>query len=160
MTVLGKAFDTLSYENKPIDGPDHDIPVQNNILSRDITSNLEPMSEISLFDLMLSDTCRQFPYKKALLIDPGDSSKKITYGQFKERALKCAASLKREYGLQSGDVIAVCSPDSIEYAILFYGALAAGKMNNISIYKVCSKVYRLICRLRLLADASLGYIYS
>ncbi|CAO3704021.1 unnamed protein product [Rhizopus stolonifer] len=126
MSVLEKAFDTFSYENKPIERPDRDIPVQNSALVHDIMSSPKPMSEISLFELMLNDACRQFPHKKALFIDPKDPSKRITYGQFKEQVLKCAASLKREYGLQRGDVIATCSPDLIEYAILFYGALAAG----------------------------------
>ncbi|CEG83523.1 hypothetical protein RMATCC62417_17429 [Rhizopus microsporus] len=66
------------------------------------------------------------PPERVAFAEATDTDHSLTYGQLKTRVLKCAASLKREFGIQRGDVVAICSPNNIEYAILFHGIIAAG----------------------------------
>ncbi|KAG1471911.1 hypothetical protein G6F56_001847 [Rhizopus delemar] len=122
MHTLKHPVEPALYKNKQAE----DYLENESIVFRDEVTTIQSTGEVSLLDLMLTEVYRKLSEDTVLFIDIDNPDNKMTYGQFKERALKCAASLKREYGLQSGDVIAVCSPDSIEYAILFYGALAAG----------------------------------
>ena len=49
----------------------------------------------------------------------------VTHGDLDALASRVAASLQRD-GLQPGDSIAICASNSINYAILFVGALRAG----------------------------------
>lgn len=49
----------------------------------------------------------------------------VTYGEFDALTDRVAAGLQRD-GLQSRDVIAICATTSIEYAVVFLGALKAG----------------------------------
>ncbi|WP_150303839.1 class I adenylate-forming enzyme family protein [Pseudomonas saliphila] len=52
-------------------------------------------------------------------------NRRVTYGELDQLADRVAASLQRD-GLQPGDSIAICASNSINYAILFVGALRAG----------------------------------
>jgi long-chain acyl-CoA synthetase len=59
---------------------------------------------------------------KSALIDPGRS---LSYGEFDGLVDRVAAALQRE-GVRPGDVIAICSANSIDYAATFIGALRCG----------------------------------
>jgi long-chain acyl-CoA synthetase len=61
------------------------------------------------------------PGRDALIQD----DRRLTYAEFDAMADRAAAALQRE-GLVSGDVVAVCAATSIEYAVIFLGALRAG----------------------------------
>lgn len=60
-------------------------------------------------------------------MDIENPEKSLTYSQLKTQVLKCAAGLKREFNLQYGDGIAVCSPNQIGYSVLLHSAVCAGK---------------------------------
>ncbi|CAO3704020.1 unnamed protein product [Rhizopus stolonifer] len=122
MHTLKQSVEPAPYKNKQT----KDSLENESIVFRDEVTTIQSTGEVSLLDLMFTETYRKLPEDAILYVDTDNPDNKMTYGQFKEQVLKCAASLKREYGLQRGDVIATCSPDLIEYAILFYGALAAG----------------------------------
>jgi long-chain acyl-CoA synthetase len=62
--------------------------------------------------------------------DPGhvalrDGDTALTYGALDARMDRVAASLQRD-GLRPGDAVAICAHTSIDYAVVFLGALRAG----------------------------------
>ena len=62
--------------------------------------------------------------------DPGhvalrDGDAALTYGALDARMDRVAASLQRD-GLRNGDAVAICAHTSIDYAVVFLGALRAG----------------------------------
>jgi long-chain acyl-CoA synthetase len=54
-----------------------------------------------------------------------DARRHIDYAALDELMDRCAAALQRD-GLAAGDAVAVCASASIEYAVVFLGALRAG----------------------------------
>ena len=54
-----------------------------------------------------------------------DDRRQLDYGTLDDLMDRCAAALQRE-GLGPGDAIAVCAASSVEYAVVFLGALRAG----------------------------------
>ncbi|RIA89004.1 hypothetical protein C1645_799648 [Glomus cerebriforme] len=69
------------------------------------------------------------PYKinddKAIFID-GTTDKKLTFGQLKSNSKKLAAGLKNKVGFKRGDVLAMFSPNHIDYPVVIFGTIAAG----------------------------------
>src|SRR4051812_20501245 len=57
--------------------------------------------------------------------DDGRGLRQVDYATLDERMDAIAARLQQE-GVRMGDSVAVCAPNSIEYAMLFLGALRAG----------------------------------
>ncbi|HEX4060003.1 MAG TPA: AMP-binding protein, partial [Streptosporangiaceae bacterium] len=51
----------------------------------------------------------------------------LTYGELASSVRKAAAGLAA-HGVAQGDVLALCSPNSPEFAVAYYGALAAGAL--------------------------------
>ncbi|CAG8448074.1 925_t:CDS:2 [Funneliformis caledonium] len=62
---------------------------------------------------------------KSIFID-GISGKKLTYGGLKSSSKKFAAGLIDKAGFKRGDVLAIYSPNQIDYSIVLLGAIAAG----------------------------------
>ena len=54
-----------------------------------------------------------------------EGEQRMTYRELNAEADRVAAALQRD-GLQAGDAIAICGANSINYAVLFVGALRAG----------------------------------
>ena len=55
-----------------------------------------------------------------------EGEQRMTYRQLDAEANRVAAALQRD-GVEPGDAIAICGSNSINYAVLFVGALRAGK---------------------------------
>ncbi|PHZ13676.1 acetyl-CoA synthetase-like protein [Rhizopus microsporus ATCC 52813] len=86
---------------------------------------MDPNGEIALFDFLFKQDSR-IPLDHKIYIDSIDPTRYLTYGELAEKSLQCAAAYKHRFGLQRGDVIAVCSPNDIRCPIFFFGAIAAG----------------------------------
>jgi 4-coumarate--CoA ligase len=56
----------------------------------------------------------------------GGDGRQYTYGQVHTLVRKFAAGLKREFGIQKGDVVLVLLPNVAEYSIFFLGIISAG----------------------------------
>ncbi|CEG65309.1 hypothetical protein RMATCC62417_02112 [Rhizopus microsporus] len=87
--------------------------------------NMDPNGEIALFDFLFKQDGR-LPLDHKIYIDSNDPTRYLTYGGLAEKSLQCAAAYKHRFGLQRGDVIAICSPNDIRCPIFFFGAIAAG----------------------------------
>ncbi|KAG1175318.1 hypothetical protein G6F70_002505 [Rhizopus microsporus] len=87
--------------------------------------NMDPNGEIALFDFLFKQDGR-LPLDRKIYIDSSDPTRYLTYGELAEKSLQCAAAYKHRFGLQRGDVIAICSPNDIRCPIFFFGAIAAG----------------------------------
>ena len=57
----------------------------------------------------------------------GPTGRVLTYGELASSVRKAAAGLAA-HGVAQGDVLALCSPNSPEFAVAYYGALAAGAL--------------------------------
>jgi acyl-CoA synthetase (AMP-forming)/AMP-acid ligase II len=55
----------------------------------------------------------------------GNTGRVVTYGELREQVRRVAAGLA-ELGIGKGDVVALCSPNSPEFAIVFYAAARLG----------------------------------
>ncbi|EXX58359.1 uncharacterized protein OCT59_018078 [Rhizophagus irregularis] len=62
---------------------------------------------------------------KAIFID-GNTDKKLTFGQLKTNSKKLAFGLINKIGFKRGDVLAIYSPNHIDYPVVIFGAIAAG----------------------------------
>jgi acyl-CoA synthetase (AMP-forming)/AMP-acid ligase II len=63
---------------------------------------------------------------RAAIID-GPAGRVLTYAQLAHRVRRAATGLVA-HGLAQGDVLALCSPNSPEFAVAYYAALAAGAL--------------------------------
>lgn len=70
---------------------------------------------------LISAHAQERPQASALVKD----STQINYGQLDQLMDRVAASLQRR-GIQGGDIVAICATASIEYCVVFLGALRAG----------------------------------
>ncbi|RIA89003.1 hypothetical protein C1645_738947 [Glomus cerebriforme] len=91
--------------------------------AKDISHNIE-FPEIGIYQYITSN-----PYgiddDKAIFID-GTTDKKLTFGQLKSNSKKLAAGLINKVGFKRGDVLAIISPNHIDYPVVVFGAIAAG----------------------------------
>ncbi|KAG1176936.1 hypothetical protein G6F70_005200 [Rhizopus microsporus] len=81
---------------------------------------------ITLFDLLFTEKYSKKSPDQIAFAEASNPKNDTTYGQFKEDILKCAAGLRYEYGIQYGDVVALCSPNNLRYPVLFFAVIAAG----------------------------------
>ena len=72
--------------------------------------------------------------KKIAIVD-GVTGRELSYNQIDELTSKFSSSLRR-MGFGKGDVLTIVSPNSPEYAILFFGALASG-----GVVSTCNPTY-------------------
>ena len=68
---------------------------------------------------------RTQPAHVALVQDDDRGLRQVDYGTLDERMDAIAARLQHD-GIRAGESVAVCAPNSVEYAMLFLGALRAG----------------------------------
>ncbi|KAI8966959.1 hypothetical protein BDF20DRAFT_983486 [Mycotypha africana] len=80
----------------------------------------------SLFHFLFEDNDKKFPRNKLAYLDIENPSKRYTFEQTKSQILKAAAGLKREFGFEKDDVVAICSPNMVDYPIILHGAVVAG----------------------------------
>lgn len=67
------------------------------------------------------------PLNKPILIDIEAPYRTLTYEQLKKQILVAAAGLKREFNIQKNDVVAICSPNHMDYVSILHGTICAGK---------------------------------
>lgn len=86
----------------------------------------------SIFNVLFHNE-NQVPKEKLIYVDIEDTSKSLTFGQVETQILKAAAGLMREFGLKKGDVVAICSPNQVDYPVVLHGAVCAGKIDSLLI---------------------------
>ncbi|EPB88333.1 hypothetical protein HMPREF1544_04799 [Mucor circinelloides 1006PhL] len=79
----------------------------------------------SIFNVLFHND-NQVPKDKLIYMDIEDEGKSLTYAQVETQILKAAAGLMREFGLKKGDVVAICSPNQVDYPVILHGAVCAG----------------------------------
>eukprot|EP00929_Paragymnodinium_shiwhaense_P106813 TRINITY_DN72554_c0_g1_i1.p1 TRINITY_DN72554_c0_g1~~TRINITY_DN72554_c0_g1_i1.p1 ORF type:complete len:545 (+),score=143.90 TRINITY_DN72554_c0_g1_i1:69-1703(+) len=79
-------------------------------------------TDVSLPDFVFRD-CDKFGDKKAFI--DGLTGKAVTFRELKELVRRTAAGLQA-LGLKKGDVVAVWSPNRVEYVVAFHAIIAAG----------------------------------
>ena len=70
-------------------------------------------------------TDRFTSYDKQIAFVDGITGREVSYSQLIDTSSRLSSGLRR-VGLQKGDVLAACLPNSIEYANLYLGTMAAG----------------------------------
>ncbi|CAG8524389.1 8634_t:CDS:10, partial [Scutellospora calospora] len=65
------------------------------------------------------------PDDKVVYVD-GVTNKSYTFGEFKCESAKFAAGLQDKIGFKRGDVLAIFSPNQVDYPIVLLGTIAAG----------------------------------
>lgn len=83
----------------------------------------------SIFNVLFHND-NQVPKDKLIYVDIEDTSKSLTFAQVETQILKAAAGLMREFNLKKGDVVAICSPNQVDYPVLLHGAVCAGKIDS------------------------------
>ncbi|MDP9238503.1 MAG: AMP-binding protein [Chloroflexota bacterium] len=83
--------------------------------------SLEPYAPITVPEI-IEATVRRLPDKVALMTAGGPA---YTFGDFWAAARGMARALQDE-GIEKGDMVALYSPNSVEYAVVLHGALIAG----------------------------------
>jgi long-chain acyl-CoA synthetase len=73
----------------------------------------------------IADCVREHALEAPTRIALVDDRRQIDYGTFDRLVDRCAAALQRD-GCAEGGAIAICASASIEYAVIFFGALRAG----------------------------------
>jgi len=89
-----------------------------------------PPEAFNLAHYCLAKSALQFPDKTALVVvsnieDSAEAAEKWTYGDLEPAVRAIAAGLLNE-GLTPGDRIMIRLPNTSDYALLFFGAIAAG----------------------------------
>ncbi|CAO3701531.1 unnamed protein product [Rhizopus microsporus] len=90
------------------------------------------MDNITLFDLLFTKEYNRTPSDQIVFAEASDPNNHITYGQLQDQVLRCAFGLKRMFNIQHGDVVVICSPNSLEYPVLFYGIIAAAQLGGVA----------------------------
>ncbi|KAK4511200.1 uncharacterized protein ATC70_012414 [Mucor velutinosus] len=80
----------------------------------------------SLYHVLLGNNT-SVPSDKPILVDIEAPYKTLTHGQLKKQILVAAAGLKRVFDVQRSDVVAICSPNHIDYVSIVHGIICAGK---------------------------------
>ncbi|KAI9477859.1 MAG: hypothetical protein EXX96DRAFT_228449 [Benjaminiella poitrasii] len=83
-------------------------------------------ADVSVYELLFKNSQKNVPKDKPIFVDIEDPSKTLTYSQVQTQILKAAAGLKREFNFKKGDVVAICSPNQVDYTVIIHGAVCAG----------------------------------
>jgi acyl-CoA synthetase (AMP-forming)/AMP-acid ligase II len=82
--------------------------------------------DLSIYNFLFNNQ-KNISQDKVVYVDTENTSKFYTYGQTHTQILKATAGWKREFNLQRGDVVAICSINHIDYPIVLHGTVCAGK---------------------------------
>ncbi|CAG8504098.1 7573_t:CDS:10 [Dentiscutata erythropus] len=80
--------------------------------------------EVGVYQYVTSNP-KKISDDKVIFID-GITGKCCTFGEFKHESKKFAAGLQEKLGFKRGDVLAIFSPNLVDYPIVLLGAIAAG----------------------------------
>ncbi|XDG10191.1 hypothetical protein ABKA04_009806 [Annulohypoxylon sp. FPYF3050] len=84
-----------------------------------------PIPNIDLWQLIFERKDRPFADDKEIYVDP-DTGRTYTWAHVKNTAVEFGKGLKSQWGFKKGDVLGFFSPNSIDYALVFFGVLWAG----------------------------------
>ncbi|CAG8494782.1 25004_t:CDS:10 [Dentiscutata erythropus] len=100
--------------------------------------------QVGIYQYVISNP-KKISDDKVIYVD-GITGKSITYGEFKHESKKFAAGLQDKLDFKRGDVLAIFSPNQVDYPIVLLGAIAAGgKVTTANPkYKVTELSYQLI----------------
>ncbi|KAI8379467.1 uncharacterized protein BYT42DRAFT_604834 [Radiomyces spectabilis] len=87
------------------------------------TKPYKPAPPISYHEMLFSNKHRT-PAEQPIYIDAA-TKRTVTYGELQTLIRQYGAGLYKQ-DMQVGDVIAVCAPNSVDYAVLFHSILASG----------------------------------
>ncbi|KAI9487890.1 MAG: hypothetical protein EXX96DRAFT_95664 [Benjaminiella poitrasii] len=82
-------------------------------------------TDVSVFDMLFIKNKHKIESSRAIYID-AETEEVMTYGQLKHDILSIATGLRKQLGLQFGDVVAICCPNHIQFPSLFHGVVCAG----------------------------------
>ena len=88
------------------------------------------LNEKSLYNFLFSNP-NSVADNHLLYVDANDNSRTLTYSQVQTQILKCAAGMKNKWNLKYGEVVAICSPNHIDYPIVLHGTVCAGSVSKI-----------------------------
>ena len=74
-------------------------------------------------------------YQNQIALVDGVTGHQVSYAQLLDKTSRLSSNLRR-MGLQKGDVVGLCLPNSVDYPSLFLGTLAAG-----GIISTCNPIY-------------------
>ncbi|KAI9272042.1 hypothetical protein EDC94DRAFT_595236 [Helicostylum pulchrum] len=91
-----------------------------------IQSLLPPITipEIGLIEFLFKNT-HNTPEDRKLFID-AFTGESLTYGKLKDNVLRFAATLQDKFNFKRGDVVAIYSPNQMDYSVPLLGTVAAG----------------------------------
>lgn len=81
----------------------------------------------SLYHILIGNN-KSVPSDKLILVDIEAPCKSLTHGQLKKQILIATTGLKCVFDVQRSDVVAICSPNHIDYISIFHGIICAGKL--------------------------------
>lgn len=79
----------------------------------------------SVYEILFQND-RNVPKDKLIYVDTENPEKCYTYEQVHTQILKAAAGLQREFDFKKGDVVAICSPNQVDYPIILHAAVCSG----------------------------------
>ncbi|GAA5813306.1 hypothetical protein MFLAVUS_006781 [Mucor flavus] len=82
------------------------------------------MPDTGLLQFIFENT-HKTPHDRKIYID-AFTGESLAYGQLKDDILRFAATLQDKFNFQRGDVVAICSPNQVDFAVPLLGAVAAG----------------------------------
>ncbi|KIX08854.1 uncharacterized protein Z518_03511 [Rhinocladiella mackenziei CBS 650.93] len=84
------------------------------------------LRECDIFSFLFDRTDREFPDHKVIFQDANDTLQPLTFADVRGNAIDFGKALRDNIGLQTGDVIALFTPNSIDVPCVILGALWAG----------------------------------
>ena len=96
------------------------------------TSKIAPLevpTGDSLYHILIGNN-KDVPSDKPIFIDIETPCKSLTHGQLKKQILVATAGIKRVFDVQRLDVVAICSPNHIDYISIVHGIICAGKCTH------------------------------
>ncbi|CEP16256.1 hypothetical protein [Parasitella parasitica] len=81
--------------------------------------------ETGIIQFLFDNNPHYIPQNRKVLID-AFTGESLTYGKLKDNILRFAATLQDKFDFKHGDVVAIYSPNQIDYSVLLLGTIAAG----------------------------------
>lgn len=104
--------------------------------NRGILTNSETVPEnVTLWDWLFSPRRAAFNSTGAAAakgFTNAETNERLTLDQVKQSSTWLSTTLAKDHGLKHGDVVSICSPNSVLYPVCMYGVIRAGGMPALS----------------------------
>ncbi|KAJ9651543.1 hypothetical protein H2198_009186 [Neophaeococcomyces mojaviensis] len=84
------------------------------------------LPELDIYSFLFNRQNRPFPANNIIYQDADDSSRKYTYTDAVKLSLQFGQALQSHYSIRKGDVIALFTPNDIDYPVVTFGTLWTG----------------------------------